>query len=210
MIRENDSGVFISGVQEVQVKKMEDCLQLLQLGERNRVFAFTELNAHSSRSHAIVLLTIVKRKKVIRESPSPEDLKVRRRALNDQNHIIRLHSALILVYLVLRWHLLGFLQVKVGKLFIVDLAGSERLKKSRSEGLRKREAKSINLSLTTLGMCINARADPNAQHVPFRDSKLTRLLQVLLMGPTLVVPKLWVGLAEIHLQILVVNARLLF
>ncbi len=49
-------------------------------------------------------------------------------------------------------------------------------------GLRATEAKSINLSLTTLGMCINARADPNATHVPFRDSKLTRLLQV---GPCL-------------------------
>ena len=45
-------------------------------------------------------------------------------------------------------------------------------------GLRATEAVSINLSLTTLGMCINARADPNATHVPFRDSKLTRLLQV--------------------------------
>lgn len=45
-------------------------------------------------------------------------------------------------------------------------------------GLRASEAKSINLSLTALGMCINARADPNSTHVPFRDSKLTRLLQV--------------------------------
>ena len=44
-------------------------------------------------------------------------------------------------------------------------------------GLRASEAMSINLSLTTLGMCINARADPSATHVPFRDSKLTRLLQ---------------------------------
>lgn len=60
-IRENEGGVFISGVQEVQVKKMEDCLQLLQLGERNRAFAFTQLNAHSSRSHAIVMLTVIKR-----------------------------------------------------------------------------------------------------------------------------------------------------
>ena len=67
---------------------------------------------------------------------------------------------------------------QVGKLFLVDLAGSERLKKSGSTGLRATEAKSINLSLTTLGMCINARADPAATHVPFRDSKLTRLLQV--------------------------------
>lgn len=44
--------------------------------------------------------------------------------------------------------------------------------------MRANEAVSINLSLTTLGMCINARADPSATHVPFRDSKLTRLLQV--------------------------------
>ena len=73
-------------------------------------------------------------------------------------------------------------QVKVGRLFIVDLAGSERLKKSRSVGVRATEAKSINLSLTVLGMCINARADPNSTHVPFRDSKLTRLLQVRLPG----------------------------
>ncbi len=47
----------------------------------------------------------------------------------------------------------------------------------RLAGLRASEAMSINLSLTTLGMCINARADPAATHVPFRDSKLTRLLQ---------------------------------
>jgi Kinesin motor domain len=65
----------------------------------------------------------------------------------------------------------------MGKLFMVDLAGSERLKKSRSEGTRASEAIAINLSLTTLGMCINARAT-GEKHVPFRDSKLTRLLQV--------------------------------
>ena len=68
-------------------------------------------------------------------------------------------------------------QVKVGKLYLVDLAGSERLKKSGSTGLRASEAISINKSLTTLGMCISARAAENP-HVPFRDSKLTRLLQV--------------------------------
>ena len=71
---------------------------------------------------------------------------------------------------------------QVGKLYMVDLAGSERLKKSKSVGLRATEAKSINLSLTTLGMCINARADPAATHVPFRDSKLTRLLQASQRG----------------------------
>ncbi len=50
--------------------------------------------------------------------------------------------------------LLHRVQVTVGKLYMVDLAGSERLKKSKSVGLRATEARSINLSLTMLGMCI--------------------------------------------------------
>lgn len=67
----------------------------------------------------------------------------------------------------------------MGRMFLVDLAGSERLKKSKSVGVRATEAKHINQSLTTLGMCVYARADPDSTHIPFRDSKLTRLLQVL-------------------------------
>lgn len=70
----------------------------------------------------------------------------------------------------------------MGRMFMVDLAGSERLKKSKSVGLRAQEAKAINLSLTTLGMCVNAKSDPTATHIPFRDSKLTRLLQESLGG----------------------------
>ncbi|KAH0877301.1 hypothetical protein HID58_064695 [Brassica napus] len=61
--------------------------------------------------------------------------------------------------------------VRKGKLVVVDLAGSER-----SEGHTLEEAKSINLSLSALGKCINALAE-NSSHVPFRDSKLTRLLR---------------------------------
>ena len=45
-------------------------------------------------------------------------------------------------------------------------------------GIRANEAKAINLSLTVLGMCINARASANASHAPYRDSKLTRILKV--------------------------------
>lgn len=70
----------------------------------------------------------------------------------------------------------------MGRMFMVDLAGSERLKKSKSVGLRAQEAKAINLSLTTLGMCVNAKSDPTSTHIPFRDSKLTRLLQESLGG----------------------------
>lgn len=70
----------------------------------------------------------------------------------------------------------------MGRIFLVDLAGSERLKKSKSVGVRAAEARHINLSLHTLGLCVNARSDPNATHVPFRDSKLTRLLADALGG----------------------------
>jgi hypothetical protein len=66
--------------------------------------------------------------------------------------------------------------VRRSKLVLVDLAGSERVHKSGSEGHMLEEAKSINLSLSALGKCINAIAE-NSPHVPLRDSKLTRLLR---------------------------------
>lgn len=66
---------------------------------------------------------------------------------------------------------------KKGLLTIVDLAGSEKISKTGSEGLRLEEAKKINISISSLGKCINALSDNiNSQHVPFRDSKLTRIL----------------------------------
>jgi len=64
-----------------------------------------------------------------------------------------------------------------GKLLIVDLAGSERIAKSGSEGQMLEEAKFINLSLTALGKCINTIAEGNPSHIPYRDSKLTRMLK---------------------------------
>jgi Kinesin motor domain len=54
-------------------------------------------------------------------------------------------------------------------------------------GIRASEAKAINLSLTVLGMCINARASANASHAPYRDSKLTRILKVRSTVPKQVV-----------------------
>jgi kinesin family protein 5 len=62
-----------------------------------------------------------------------------------------------------------------------DLAGSERIKKTQVRGVRLDEAKMINRSLTTLGMVINSLTD-GSKHVPYRDSKLTRVLQESLGG----------------------------
>ena len=68
-----------------------------------------------------------------------------------------------------------------GIINLVDLAGSERLSKSYASGAQLQEAKKINSSLSTLGKVINSIVK-NQQHVPFRDSKLTRLLKNSLGG----------------------------
>jgi len=73
---------------------------------------------------------------------------------------------------------------KIGKLNLVDLAGSERQSKTGATGERLDEAKKINLSLSALGNVICALVDGKNQHIPYRDSKLTRLLQDSLGGNT--------------------------
>lgn len=132
--------VGVPELQEMVVTCLDDCLRLIQLGDRNRTVAFTALNAHSSRSHAVIIFTVT----TVIEEP-------------------------------------GETKKRTGRLYLVDLAGSERLKKSKSVAQRAVEARAINLSLTTLGKCVNARATGQL-HVPFRDSKLTRLLQESLGG----------------------------
>eukprot|EP00753_Platysulcus_tardus_P008649 PLAT16150.1.p2 GENE.PLAT16150.1~~PLAT16150.1.p2 ORF type:complete len:657 (+),score=394.15 PLAT16150.1:1770-3740(+) len=68
-----------------------------------------------------------------------------------------------------------------GTLFLVDLAGSERVKKTGASGTQLAELRSINLSLSCLGNCIAALSE-RKKHIPYRDSKLTRLLQQSLGG----------------------------
>ncbi|GLD95806.1 hypothetical protein PINS_up004484 [Pythium insidiosum] len=74
--------------------------------------------------------------------------------------------------------------VCVGKLNLVDLAGSERQSKTGATGDRLQEANKINLSLSALGNVISALVDGKSKHIPYRDSKLTRLLQDSLGGNT--------------------------
>lgn len=72
----------------------------------------------------------------------------------------------------------GSEHLRAGKLNLVDLAGSERQSKTGATGDRLKEATKINLSLSALGNVISALVDANSRHIPYRDSKLTRLLQV--------------------------------
>ncbi|GLT70162.1 hypothetical protein SLA2020_422590 [Shorea laevis] len=140
--------VSLPGASMVKVQDLPQFLELLQIGEANRHASNTKLNTESSRSHAILMVSVRRsihgkmEDEIISERNEERDLPI----------------------------------VRKSKLLIVDLAGSERLDKSGSEGHLLEEAKFINLSLTSLGKCINALAE-NSPHIPTRDSKLTRLLR---------------------------------
>jgi kinesin family protein 3/17 len=78
----------------------------------------------------------------------------------------------------------GKSQIKVGKLNLVDLAGSERIRVTGATGKQLEESKKINKSLSALGNVINALTENKSgkSHIPYRDSKLTRLLEDSLGG----------------------------
>ncbi|XP_075522869.1 kinesin-like protein KIN-UB isoform X2 [Primulina tabacum] len=145
--------VSVPGATLVEIRDHMSFMELLQLGEAHRYAANTKLNTESSRSHAILMVHI--KRSVKGKNPS----------LSSENGSITLTGKTLKPPIV-----------RKSKLVIVDLAGSERIDKSGSEGHTLEEAKSINLSLSALGKCINALAE-NSAHVPVRDSKLTRLLR---------------------------------
>ncbi|XP_004306908.1 PREDICTED: armadillo repeat-containing kinesin-like protein 2 [Fragaria vesca subsp. vesca] len=136
----------------VDIKDQLSFLELLRVGEAHRIAANTKLNTESSRSHAILMVNV---KRCVMGSEDHVSIEN-----GDSSHLTKPSRPL----------------VRKSKLVVVDLAGSERIQKSGSEGHMLEEAKCINLSLSALGKCINSLAE-NSSHVPFRDSKLTRLLR---------------------------------
>ncbi|KAG2543403.1 kinesin-like protein KIN-UA isoform X4 [Panicum virgatum] len=143
--------ISLPGASIVEIKDLEHVFHLLQIGEANRHAANTKMNTESSRSHAILIIHLQRSSRIKEENSSLS---------NDTHDIFPDDLPLVLK----------------SKLLIVDLAGSERIDKSGSEGHMIEEAKFINLSLTSLGKCINALAE-NSPHIPTRDSKLTRILR---------------------------------
>ncbi|EIW85175.1 kinesin-domain-containing protein [Coniophora puteana RWD-64-598 SS2] len=99
------------------------------------------------------------------------------------DHSSRSHSVFSITVHIKEKSTMGDDLLKVGKLNLVDLAGSENIGRSGAENKRAREAGMINQSLLTLGRVINALVDKSS-HIPYRESKLTRLLQDSLGGRT--------------------------
>ncbi|KAK4278733.1 hypothetical protein QN277_016537 [Acacia crassicarpa] len=147
--------VSLPGVEVVKVRDLDSFMQLLELGDVNRHVANTKLNTESSRSHVILMVQI--RRSIL--GKKVEDTTCRDESIGN-NLFVKDNKPMI----------------QKSKLLIVDLAGSERIDKSGSEGHLLEEAKFINLSLTSLGKCINALAE-KCPHIPTRESKLTRLLR---------------------------------
>ncbi|XP_072097804.1 kinesin-like protein KIF3B isoform X3 [Mobula birostris] len=137
-----DTGVYVKDLSSFVTKNVKEIEHVMNVGNQNRSVGATNMNEHSSRSHAIFVITV-------------ECSEV---GLDGENHI------------------------RVGKLNLVDLAGSERQAKTGAQGDRLKEATKINLSLSALGNVISALVDGKSTHIPYRDSKLTRLLQDSLGG----------------------------
>lgn len=100
------------------------------------------------------------------------------------NHSSRSHTVFTITVHIREVTMTGEDVLKSGKINLVDLAGSENIAKSGAKDKRAQELANINRSLLTLGRVIQILAEKNNKHVPYRDSKLTRILQDSLGGHT--------------------------
>ncbi|XP_061778642.1 kinesin-like protein KIF21B isoform X4 [Nerophis ophidion] len=167
-IHEDASGsIYTTGVTSRLVHTEEELLQCLKLGALSRTTASTQMNAQSSRSHAIFTIYLCQMRVCQPvQTPNGEE---------DPGELNGVASSAIEQ---------PEFEALMAKFHFVDLAGSERLKRTGATGERAREGISINCGLLALGNVISALGDQTkkAGHVPYRDSKLTRLLQDSLGG----------------------------
>uniref|UniRef100_A0A8C9WCT3 Kinesin family member 21B n=1 Tax=Scleropages formosus TaxID=113540 RepID=A0A8C9WCT3_SCLFO len=155
-----NGGIYTTGVTSRLVTSEEELLQCLKLGALSRTTASTQMNAQSSRSHAIFTIHLCQMR-VCRQPQLVNMADVSDRPISQPEY-----------------------ETLTAKFHFVDLAGSERLKRTGATGERAREGISINCGLLALGNVISALGDQSkkSSHVPYRDSKLTRLLQDSLGG----------------------------
>ncbi|XP_041442385.1 kinesin-like protein KIF21A isoform X3 [Xenopus laevis] len=155
-------GIYTVGVTTRNVSSETEMIQCLKIGALSRTTASTQMNVQSSRSHAIFTIHLCQNR-VCPKIDTENDLDNRMASeLNQMNEF----------------------ETLTAKFHFVDLAGSERLKRTGATGERAKEGISINCGLLALGNVISALGDKSkkATHVPYRDSKLTRLLQDSLGG----------------------------
>ncbi|XP_038125257.1 kinesin-like protein KIF21A isoform X2 [Cyprinodon tularosa] len=156
-----NGGIYTVGVTTRTVSSEAEMMQCLKLGALSRTTASTQMNVQSSRSHAIFTIHLCQVRVCASDNESEKDNK-------DSNGNGEMDEY----------------ETLTAKFHFVDLAGSERLKRTGATGDRAKEGISINCGLLALGNVISALGDRSkrASHVPYRDSKLTRLLQDSLGG----------------------------
>ncbi|KAI8883627.1 kinesin-domain-containing protein [Backusella circina FSU 941] len=197
-IREDSKGHIIwTGLKELQVGRTEDILRYLQMGSENRATGSTDMNAKSSRSHAIFSVTLKQERWRPSNSPSKSTLSNRNNTLNVKAMVGQMEKQARL----LPDEEPGEWIITNSKFHFVDLAGSERLKRTAAKGNRRKEGISINAGLLALGNVISALSEPHKKstYIPYRDSKLTRLLQDSLGGNSTTLMIACVSPAEVNL-----------
>jgi hypothetical protein len=168
--------VYVDGLSEWVVRSPAEIYGLMERGAAVRATGETKMNEVSSRSHAVFI--------VIAEQSETIYVDDRGVEMNSEQFNNLAHSRG-----VRSQHEMNLLEdhvrqtFKVGKLNLVDLAGSERVQRSGATGVRLEESKQINKSLSMLGYVISALTEAkDRQHVPYRNSKLTRMLEDSLGG----------------------------
>ncbi|XP_071188986.1 kinesin-like protein KIF21A isoform X1 [Salvelinus alpinus] len=159
-----NGGIYTVGVTTRTVTSEAEMMQCLKLGALSRTTASTQMNIQSSRSHAIFTIHLCQVR--VCTPDDSESNETDNRLANGSSEINSEFETL------------------TAKFHFVDLAGSERLKRTGATGDRAKEGISINCGLLALGNVISALGDRSKRstHVPYRDSKLTRLLQDSLGG----------------------------